>query len=87
MLRASRVFLHTSVYDNSGMAAAEALACGLPAVMFDLPPLRVTYPRGALKAPIGDEEAFAGQVLRLLDDEALRRQVGEQGRIESRRVG
>jgi glycosyltransferase involved in cell wall biosynthesis len=84
VLRSSRVFLHTSVYDNSGMAAAEALACGLPAVMFDLPPLRVTYPRGVLKAPIGDEAAFAQHVVHVLSDETLRRRVGEEGRIEAR---
>jgi glycosyltransferase involved in cell wall biosynthesis len=84
VLRGARVFLHTSVYDNSGMAAAEALACGLPAVMFDLPPLRVTYPRGALKAPIGDEAVFAEHILRILADEPLRRSLGDEGRIEGR---
>jgi glycosyltransferase involved in cell wall biosynthesis len=82
VLRSARVFLHTSVYDNSGMAAAEALACGLPAVMFDLPPLRVTYPRGALKAPIGDEAVFAQHILHVLSDEELRRSLGDEGRIE-----
>ena len=84
VLRSSRVFLHTSVYDNSGMAAAEAMACGVPVVMFDLPPLRVTYPRGALKAPIGDEAAFAQHVVDVLSDDVLRRALGEQGRIEGR---
>jgi len=82
LLQRSRVFLHTSVYDNCGMAAAEALACGLPAVTFDLPPLRVAYPRGTLKAPIGDEAAFARQIVRLLSDEELRRRLGAEGRQE-----
>jgi glycosyltransferase involved in cell wall biosynthesis len=84
VLRGSRVFLHTSVYDNSGMTAAEAFACGLPTVMFDLPPLRVTYPRGALKAPIGDEAGFAQHVLHVLSDEKLARTLGEEGRDEAR---
>lgn len=84
LLRRSRVFLHTTVYDNSGMAAAEALACGLPTVMFDLPPLRVTYPRGALKAAIGDEAGFARAVVRLLQNDQLRRELGSEGREEVR---
>ena len=66
------------------MAAAEALACGLPAVMFDLPPLRVTYPLGVLKAPIGDEASCARHVLRLLRDETTRKALGEQARKASR---
>jgi hypothetical protein len=51
--------------------------------MFDLPPLRVTYPRGALKAPIGDEAGFAQHVLRVLSDEKLARTLGEEGRDEA----
>jgi len=47
------------------------MACGLPAVGFDLPGYEFCYPRGMLKAPIGDLEAFAGLVLNLLHDEDL----------------
>ena len=39
--KSSRVFLHTSVYDNYGMAACEAMAAAVPAVIYDLPPLRI----------------------------------------------
>lgn len=71
ILKKSRVFLHTSIYDNNGMAACEAMAVGVPAVMFDLPPLRVAYPTGALRAPMGDLQAFGECVVRLLSDDAL----------------
>lgn len=66
--KASRVFLHTSVHDNYGMAACEAMAAGVPAVLYDLPPLRVAYPQGCLRAPRTDRQGFANAVLRLLDD-------------------
>jgi glycosyltransferase involved in cell wall biosynthesis len=72
LLARSRVFLHTSIYDNSGMAAAEALACGTPAVAFDLPPLRIAYPSGVLKARIGDNGDFAAKTLSLINDDAER---------------
>ena len=71
ILKSSRVFLHTSIYDNSGMTAAEAMACGLPAVRFDIPALRVAYPKGMLVVPLKNSEAFAAAVLRLLTDKEL----------------
>jgi glycosyltransferase involved in cell wall biosynthesis len=71
VLRRSRVFLHPAIYDNSGMAACEAMAVGIPAVSFDLPPLRIAYPKGMLKAPIGDIAGFARRVLQLLADAEL----------------
>ena len=66
--KASRVFLHTSVHDNYGMAACEAMAAGVPAVLYDLPPLRVAYPQGCLRAPRTDRQGFADAVVRLLED-------------------
>ncbi len=71
ILKASRVFLHTPVLDTGGMAAAEGMACGLPVVGFDLPGYRYCYPRGMLKAPVGDLQAFADLVLKLLGDGEL----------------
>ena len=59
------------ILDIGGMAAAEGMACGLPVVGFDLPGYEFCYPRGMLKVPIGDIEAFARVVLDLLQDEDL----------------
>lgn len=71
VLRSSRLAVHTSLYDSGGMAALEAMNCGLPGVSFDLPDLAVYYPQGMLKTPCYDTEAFARNIKRLLDDEAL----------------
>ena len=71
ILKSSRLFLHPAVYDSGGMAAIEGMACGLPAVGFDLPAFKTYYPQGMLKAPIGDTVAFARLVLNLLDDPEL----------------
>ena len=78
ILKSSRVFLHTPVYDNSGMAAAEAMACGLPAVRFDLPPLRVAYPKGMLIAPLKNCQAFADAILNLLSNPALYNRIANE---------
>jgi glycosyltransferase involved in cell wall biosynthesis len=77
ILKSSRVFLHTSIYDNSGMAAAEGMACGLPAVRFDIPALKIAYPKGMLVSRLKDCESFADNVLILLRDNGLYRKTQE----------
>jgi glycosyltransferase involved in cell wall biosynthesis len=69
--KSSRVVVHPAVYDVGGMAACEAMVCGLPGVSFDLIGLRTYYPIGMLKAPERNLPAFARCILRLLDDPAL----------------
>jgi glycosyltransferase involved in cell wall biosynthesis len=71
IVKASRVVVHPAVYDSGGMAAAEALCCGLPGVSFDLVSLRTYYPRGWLKAPLGDLPGLADRIHRLLTDPKL----------------
>ncbi|MCX7887937.1 MAG: glycosyltransferase [Verrucomicrobiae bacterium] len=67
----SKVVLHPATYDSGGMAAAEAMAWGLPGVSFDLEALRTYYPRGMVRvSAVGDVKGFADEVLRLLQDEA-----------------
>lgn len=71
IFKSSRIFLHTPILDTGGMAAAEGMAAGLPVVGFDLPGYKYSYPRGMLKAPVGDLESFAKLALDLLNDEIL----------------
>ena len=78
ILKSSKVFLHTSIYDNSGMTAAEGMACGLPAVRFDIPTLRVAYPKGMLVVPLKDCKKFAEAVLKLLQDDIVYNQLKKQ---------
>ena len=67
----SRVVVHPAIYDSGGMAACEAMACALPGVSFDLPALKTYYPKGMLKAPCYSKEAFAKNILKLLDNKEL----------------
>jgi glycosyltransferase involved in cell wall biosynthesis len=71
----SSIVVHPATYDSGGMAACEAMACGLPGVSFDLPSLRVYYPKGMLKAPCFDLDAFASDILNLVDDKDLYRRL------------
>lgn len=71
VLKSSRVFLHTPLWDTGGMAAAEGMACGLPVVAFDLPGYRHCYPRGMVMAKREDASAFASLVVQLLKDDVF----------------
>jgi len=67
----SKIFMHSAVYDSGGMSCAEGMAWGMPGVAFDLEALKTYYPKGVLKAPIGDLNTYAKLVLKLLDDKNL----------------
>ena len=69
---ASDVFLLPSATESFGLAALEAMACGVPVVASDvggLPEVIVHGETGWL-APVGDVAAMAGHVLGLLRDRA-----------------
>lgn len=71
ILNQCKVVVHPALYDSGGMAACEAMACGLPAVSFDLPALRTYYPKGMIKTPCFDQDAFSQNIMELLEDKQL----------------
>jgi glycosyltransferase involved in cell wall biosynthesis len=80
ILKASKVFLHTPVYDNCGMTAAEAMAAGLPVVRFNLPALDYPYPKGTVKIKLKDYQGFANAIIKLIDDKEFREKIVKEGR-------
>jgi len=76
----SRVVVHPAFYDSGGMAAAEAMAFGLPAVGFNLKSYESYYPKGMIKVKTGDLNAFAKTILRLLQKDKLRQKIGSEAR-------
>jgi glycosyltransferase involved in cell wall biosynthesis len=67
--------------DGTPISVLEALACGLPVVLSDVPSLRewVQHGREGLFAPAGDVQAISANVVRLLTDDALRQTLSENG--------
>jgi len=63
------------------MAVSESLSVGLPVVGFDVPGIRdlVTSNHNGMLAPLGDTDALAVCILRMLGDEDLRRRLGAAG--------
>lgn len=80
VLQGSRLFLFPSRFEGKPVAVAEALACGLPVVAYDLPVYEGAFAGGLVRCPLGDVEAMAKAVVRLLDDGAARRALSRSAR-------
>lgn len=65
----SKIVVHPAYFDSGGMASAEAMVFGKPAVGFNLPSYEDYYPKGMIKVKIGDKDAFAESCLNLLKDQ------------------
>jgi len=72
IFKESAMVLYPAVLDHWSMAPVEAMACGLPLITFDLTTLRVLNPKGVVKVPCYDLNAFARAIVDLLEDEKLR---------------
>ena len=80
--QAGDVFVFASRTETQGLVLLEAMSLGVPVVSTAVMGTRdiVASARGALVAE-ENVEHFAAQVRRLLDDGALRRKLGETGRL------
>ncbi|MGQ9597038.1 MAG: glycosyltransferase family 4 protein [Thermoproteota archaeon] len=72
LLNSSKLFLFPSRYDGFTLAVTEAMACGLPCVVSDIPALRETYGSTAILVKPDDSERLAEVIEELLRDEKKR---------------
>lgn len=90
LLATSDIFLLPSEYESFGLAALEAISCGVPVVGSDaggLPEVITDGETGFL-LPVGDVEGMAEATLRILDDIDLRSRLCENGRrVAAERFG
>lgn len=75
------VILNTSAYEGFSIALTEAKVCGLPLVCYFLPNWDLARdPRGMINVPQGDYEAAAEEVIRLFENDELKKQMGREAR-------
>lgn len=80
ILHAFDIAVYPSHSEGMPNALLEQMACHLPAVVFDIPPMNVLVEEGetGFTVPFGDDEALAAKVLHLIDDASLRERMGEK---------
>lgn len=76
----SMIVVHPAFYDSGGMAAAEAMAFGLPCIGFDLKSYVSYYPKGMLKVSTGNLVSFSNLIVELSSKKAYREKIGEEAR-------
>lgn len=80
LIKESKIVVHPSIFDSGGMAACEAMACGLPGVSYDLESLESYYPKGMVKTPKYNQKKFAQNILDLLENKELYEMVSKEAR-------
>lgn len=80
LYNAAELLVHLSHYEGWCAPPLEAMACGIPVVLGDVPSLREVGADAAVYAPVGDADAAAEAVTRLLessDDRNAHRTAGQ----------
>jgi L-malate glycosyltransferase len=83
VLRQASVFLQPSAVESFGLAALEAMACGVPVVATRTGGVPEVVGDGGLLAEVGDVPALAAAVEKLLIDESLREKMGAAARARA----
>ncbi len=69
LIKSSRLFIFPSLFEGWGLAVAEALACGLPVICYDIPSLREVFGKckSVFFTPIKDLDALQLAIINLLE--------------------
>lgn len=79
IMNAASAFVFPSKHEGFGIPVLQALACGIPTAVSDLPVLREVAGEAALYFNQNDKRAMAAAMGRILQDEKLREELASKG--------
>ncbi len=85
LLKSGKVFVFPSHEEGWGIAIAEAMACGLPVVSWDLSNYQAVFENYTFRIKENNVDLFAAKIIEFLQKEAWRSKVGEKGKEFIRR--
>lgn len=80
LLTSSKIFVFPSLVESFGISVAEAMACGLPCIVTDIPALRNNFDSYVVFVAPHNVESLASAIFTLLKDEEKRKNLGLKGR-------
>ena len=79
LLKASKVFIFPSHEEGWGIVVAQALACGVPVVSWDLSVYKEIFENHTIRVEENNTNLFAETVVKLLENDFKRKEIGESG--------
>jgi len=82
-MKRSTIYVLTSLYEAFPMVLLEAMACGIPVISTIYKPCTneiIEHKKNGLLVAVADEKALAESMLRLLDDDGLRRSLSKEAK-------
>jgi glycosyltransferase involved in cell wall biosynthesis len=84
IMKQADLFLFLDHEAGWGLAVAEAMACGLPVVGYDIDVLGTVFKQGySAIIPLGDHDRFSKKVIQLLQDEKYRKKLSYEAVYEA----
>lgn len=79
VFQGARVFVYPSLYEGFGLPPAEAMACGIPAVVSDASSLPEVVGNAGIRAPQGDTGALAAAIREILQEPGRAAELAARG--------
>jgi len=82
-MKRSTIFVFPSLYESFGIAMVEAMSCGVPVIAtksYEGIENIIEQERTGLLINVGDEHVLAESMLRVLDDDGLRRSLSKEAK-------
>lgn len=79
LVKSSKIMIYPSRLDSFGLVVLESISSGVPVIAYDIPAVRLNYiTKSVVKCPMNDIECMAANVVNLLSDDNLRKNLSQE---------